>query len=106
MTDCFDDDCDSEAQVRGLCRRHYKAGLRHGDFIAGDTASQPGVCPRCQRQLAAYDADEGRGDRPLLAGTMTQAEAGAYCTGFHDGGSDTGPIDPYIVARLDELRGE
>lgn len=66
----------------------------------------PVTCERCQTQLGALAADQGVGDRPLLAGTMTMAEASAYLLGFYDrrAGEPSEAPDPYIVQRFVELR--
>lgn len=97
--------CEGVARVRGLCRSCYNYHHYRGTL---DDVASVDLCSRCQVQLGAYAGDSGRGDRPLLAGTMTMAEAAAYMLGFFDARSrrDAEAIDPYIVQRFHELRME
>ncbi len=117
MVGCREAGCGQDVKTLGLCGPHYDRAL------ARRPADDPGqlrraaqaqaheqdyvqCCDRCLVQLGAYAADGGRGDRPLLAGTMTFAEAAAYMLGAYDRRSADGEdgIDPYIVERFHELR--
>lgn len=113
MAACAVDGCTRPGSTRGLCGACYQRHSRRGtlDEVAA-AARRPGrqaypvCCDRCVRQLGALELDGGRGDRPLVAGTMTMAEASAYLLGFYDRRAAEGPegIDPYIVQRFHELR--
>lgn len=96
--ECVTPGCERPLYHRGHCRRCY---YRIREWFPID-------CPRCAVQLAALDADGGRGDRALLAGTMTMAEASAYMLGFFDRRAQPNDdaIDPYIVQRFHEVRME
>ncbi len=105
--------CSRPRAGRGLCSAHYELHRRRGDLDEVGLAPRSGgarqydhLCGRCRVQLNALAADRGRGDRPLLAGTMTMAEASAYMLGFLDALSRPrgDAIDPYIVTRFHELR--
>lgn len=102
---CIEPGCDREGVKRRLCQTHYWRHRTRGDL--SEFPPLDGQCERCELQLKALAADGGRGDRPMLAGTMTLGEASAYMLGFFDRRASTDPedgIDPYIVQRFHELR--
>lgn len=110
---CSRTGCDGRHYARGLCGRCYHRARYHGTLeqvaLPSKTPSFPesrDECDRCTKQLGALAADRGKGDRPLLAGTMTLSEASAYMLGAFDRRSASGgdAIDPYIVTRFHELR--
>ncbi len=111
---CVEVECRRPRAARGLCRQCYDLHRHRGDLAAAglpptarDDQGYAALCDRCRVQLSALAADGGRGDRALVAGTMTMAETSAYMLGFFDRRSAAGgAIDPYIVARFDELRGD
>lgn len=114
MVGCREAGCGQDVKTLGLCGPHYDRALarrpaddpeqlRRAVQTQAHDQGYVQCCDRCLVQLGAYAADGGRGDRPLLAGTMTYAEAAAYMLALFDNLSGAGP-DPYIVERFHELR--
>lgn len=99
---------------RGLCSRHYQHYYWRGTLEANALPPLDGGYEHPRATGAATNSPPteptaARGDRPLLAGSFGMPEAAAYLLGFFDALSTAKPaeaIDPYIVRRFHELRGE